>query len=73
MVYSLTGWESTNKMLRENRIKYFAAADYSEGSELDHLIKMIIDRTAYNEKLEEYYYNNMREVQISEKEISEEQ
>jgi len=61
------------KMLRDNRIKYFAAADYSEGSELDQLVKMIIDRTVFNEKLEEYYYNNLREVQLSEKEMSEEQ
>ena len=61
------------KMLRDNRIKYFAKADYSDGSELDSLIKLIIDRTAFNEKLEEFYYNNLKEVQSSEKEISEEQ
>lgn len=27
------------KMMRENRIKYFAPADYSEESELDALVK----------------------------------
>ena len=32
------------KMMRENRIKYFAPADYSEESELDALVKNIIDR-----------------------------
>lgn len=61
------------KMLRDNRIKYFAEANYSDGSELDSLIKLIIDRTAFNEKLEEFYYNNLKEVQDSEKDISEEQ
>ena len=40
------------KMMHDKRIKYFAAADYSEGRELDTLVKAIIDRTAYNEKLE---------------------
>lgn len=50
-------------MIRENRIKYFAKADYSEGSELDKLIKMIIDRTQKNELLESQYYNNITEVE----------
>ena len=39
------------KMMRDNRISYFAPADYSEGSELDELVKLIIDKTVYNEKL----------------------
>ncbi len=39
------------KMLSENRIKYFAPADYSDGSELDELAKAIIDATVSNEKL----------------------
>jgi hypothetical protein len=49
------------KMMYENRIKYFAAADYEEGSELDGLIKCIIDRTASNEKLENFYYKDKKE------------
>lgn len=40
------------KMMRDGRIKYFASADYSEGTELDTLVKAIIDRTAANEALE---------------------
>jgi len=44
------------KMMREKRIRYYAPADYSDGSELDSLIKTIIDRTAYNEALESIYY-----------------
>ncbi len=43
------------KMMRENRIKYFSPADYSENSELDKLIKAIIERTSYNEILESYH------------------
>ncbi|MCR4619054.1 MAG: haloacid dehalogenase-like hydrolase [Lachnospiraceae bacterium] len=40
------------KMIEENRIKLFAPADYSEGSELDDIVKTIIERTVSNEKLE---------------------
>ncbi len=45
------------KMLRDNRIKYFAPADYSENSDLDLLVKAIIDRTLANEVLEGVYYS----------------
>ncbi len=38
------------KMMREKRIKFFAPADYSEGTELDKIVKAIIDRTCANEK-----------------------
>lgn len=44
------------KMLNDNRIKYFAPADYSEGSKLDKLVKAIIARTAANEALENIHY-----------------
>lgn len=44
------------KMMRDGRIKYYVPADYTDGSELDTLIKSIIDRTAKNEALESIYY-----------------
>lgn len=44
------------KMVRDGRIKYFTPADYTEGGELDKLVKAIIDRTATNELLEEKYF-----------------
>lgn len=40
------------KMMRDGRIKYYVPADYTKGSELDGLVKAIIDRTATNEVLE---------------------
>ena len=49
------------KMMRDGRIKYFAPADYSEGTELDALVKAIIDRTAANEALEALHYQCKRE------------
>lgn len=44
------------KMMRDNRIRYFAPADYSPGTELDTLMKAIIDRTVRNEALESKYF-----------------
>ena len=41
------------QMLKDNRIKMFAEADYSENSEIDSIVKAIIERTASNEVLED--------------------
>lgn len=49
------------KMMRDGRIKYFAPADYSEETELDALVKAIIDRTAANEALESIHYRCKKE------------
>ncbi|MBE5841973.1 MAG: haloacid dehalogenase-like hydrolase [Butyrivibrio sp.] len=53
------------RMMNEERIKYFAPADYSEGTELDTLVKTIIDRTAVNERLEGIHYRNKKEYRES--------
>ncbi|MBR6509584.1 MAG: haloacid dehalogenase-like hydrolase [Clostridia bacterium] len=44
-----------HKMMRENRIRYYMPADYRDGTELDILLKAIIDKTATNEVLEKIY------------------
>lgn len=44
------------QMLSDNRIKYFTPTDYTDGSELDKLVKSIIVRTAANEVLEETHF-----------------
>ena len=44
--------EKVRRMIRDNRIRYFAPADYREGSELDSLVRKIIRWTAANEELE---------------------
>lgn len=59
------GKDSKNKvfkMIEENRIKYFTEADYTEGSELESLVKNIIDRTAANEILERKNAECLREM-----------
>lgn len=52
-----------HRMMAENRIKYFAPADYSDGSDIDVLVKAIIDRTAVNERLEEIHFTNVRDAE----------
>ncbi len=44
-----------HRMLADSRIRYYAPADYSEGTDLDELLKKIIRRTASNEALEEVH------------------
>ncbi len=46
------------RLLKENRIRYFAPADYSEGSELERLLFLIIDKTAAYERLEDVHVRN---------------
>lgn len=60
-----------HKMMRDRRIKYYAPADYSDGSELDELIKAIIDRTVSNENLESYFYKCKTETEEADKQTDE--
>lgn len=59
-VYNATTKDKTKvyRMMRDDRIRYFAPADYTENSELDNLVKQIILRTKENEKLESIHINN---------------
>ena len=53
--------EKVYKMIDTNRIRYFAPADYSKDSELDILIKEIINKTASYEILEKRFISNPSE------------
>ena len=57
--------EKVYKMMRDKRIRYYAPADYTEGSELDLLVKAIIDKTAVYEVLENYHFANLAETSAS--------
>ena len=50
------------KMVSDNRIKMFAAANYTDGSDLDKIVKGIIKRTASNEFLEDISNKHIEEV-----------
>lgn len=62
-----------HKMIRENRIGYFAPADYSEGKELDKLIKLVIDKAVFNEQLEDKKNAYKKEASLSREKSEEEQ
>lgn len=49
------------RMMDDRRIRYFVPADYSEGTELDSLMKAIIDKTVAYEKLENIHVKNAQE------------
>lgn len=52
------------KMMNDNRIGYYAPADYTEGSELDKLVKAIIDKTAANEALVDKHVQDLAEAKV---------
>lgn len=58
--------EKVQKMFRDHRIRYYAPADYTEGSELDTLVKTIILRTSANEALEAAHFHCMMETNADE-------
>ena len=55
--------DHVRKLLKENRIRYYAPADYTEGSQLDELIKMILDKTIAVAKLDKAYFTQLDEAQ----------
>lgn len=57
--------EKVYKMIRDNRIRYFAPADYTEGSELDVLIKSIIVSAAASEKLINAHVSALKEMKAN--------
>lgn len=59
--------EKVYKMMHDKRIRYYAPADYTELSELDLLVKAIIDKTAANEILEDRHFRNIAEAKEYEK------
>ena len=54
------------RLIRDQRIRYFAPADYSEGSELETLVSKIIDYVAAGCELR---HENERYVQESEENL----
>ena len=59
--------EKVFRMMRENRIRYFAPADYREGSRLDGLIKDIILCAAAREKVENAHAEAVRETKTGDR------
>ncbi len=60
--------EKVQKMLHDQRVRYYAPADYTDGSKLDGLVKAIIDKTAAYEVLENIHFENLAETNGSPRE-----
>ena len=62
-VYDLNSLDKSKvqRMMVHKRIRHYAPADYREGTELDFLVKTIIQQTAAREKLERAYVKQMKE------------
>ncbi|MDO5298465.1 MAG: HAD family hydrolase [Clostridia bacterium] len=54
-----------HRMMQDGRIRYFAPADYREGTELDALLKAIIEKTAAYELLEDKHVQDRAEMMQS--------
>lgn len=74
-VYNNTTKDKTKvyKMMRDGRIKYYVPADYTEGKEMDVLVKSIIDRTVANENLEKLYTRYKIEAEDADKKSNDEE
>lgn len=57
--------EKVFRMMHDKRIRYYAPANYTDGSELDLLVKAIIDKTSAYEVLENRYFKNLAEAKQS--------
>ena len=57
--------EKVYRMMRENRIRYFAPADYREGLQLDGLIKDIVLCVAARERVENAHNEAAREIKAT--------
>ena len=55
--------EKVYKMMQHHRIRYYASADYTDGSDLDTVVKQIIQKTAAYEALEQQYVRNKHEAE----------
>ena len=51
------------KMMQHHRIRYYASADYTDGSDLDTVVKQIIQKTAAYEALEQQYVRYKHEAE----------
>ena len=47
------GSEDLASLIRDNRVNHVCAADYTEGSEIDRLVKLIIDKIAVDFELQQ--------------------
>ena len=61
-VYQNNNKEIVNNLLLDNRIDFHAKANYEENSEIDYLIKSILQKISINNKLKQINKNQLAEI-----------
>jgi len=61
-VYQNDDKEVAYNLLNDNRINFYAKADYREGSEIDKLMKNILNEIAIKSELKDLYKEQLREI-----------
>ncbi len=51
-VYPEKDWEKVKQIYNDGRLSYYCRADYSAGSQMEQMIKLIIDRSAVYDEIE---------------------
>lgn len=67
-IYHQDEREKAFKLIKENRVGYMAYADYSEGSDLEKIVKQIIEKMAINDKMARLHVDQLAEVYKEESE-----
>ena len=50
-IYSANKKEKSEELLRDNRVNYACVGNFKEGSQLENLVKLILESIQLNEKL----------------------
>ena len=52
-------------MIHDKRIGYYAAADYTDGSDMDKLLKSVIDVVAAQDKLDRFHAQDVKQALVN--------
>ncbi len=63
-VYKRGKKDTAAKLLTENRVNFITEANYSEGKELDKIVKTIIDKMAVVDRLTELNFKHKKSVEV---------
>ena len=67
-IYHQDEREKAFKLIKENRVGYMAYADYGKGSDLEKIVKQIIEKMAINDKMARLHVDQLAEVYKEESE-----
>lgn len=65
-IYQNKGKDNAYKLIRENRVGFIATADYSKDSELEKIVKQLINRMVITDALERQHDQQLAEASLKE-------